>query len=310
MSTANKEITSLEIRNLLLETLIYEEGDIDTEGKTFKRYGYQGGQGDLYRLAEGLAIKRGLISMVIPLTSSAWGCSMYSLYEFHSTNFSKRDILKLFEEFSFLLNQEILSPGAYGGYGANLPYFHVTDYGRECLEKRDILPHDADGYLKKINTITGIDEWVTFYIQESLQCFNANCLQASIIMLGLAGEVIINSMIVSFLKFLDKHLPSVKASIDTELCNVWQVSKKYSIYDTYLKKCKRQYNDSGFLTLFSKMDSLASQVYSNFLRITRNELSHPSDLKMDRIEVLMIFVSFIKYCEIQYEFINHYKSNS
>lgn len=36
------ELSNLEIRSLLLETLGYEEDDIDTEGKTFKMYGYQG----------------------------------------------------------------------------------------------------------------------------------------------------------------------------------------------------------------------------------------------------------------------------
>ena len=70
-----KDLSSIEIRSLMLETLIYEGKDIDSEGKTFKLYKYQGTQSDLYRLMEGLAIKRGLIKSDIPLQGAAWGGS-------------------------------------------------------------------------------------------------------------------------------------------------------------------------------------------------------------------------------------------
>ena len=48
------------------------------------------------------------------------------------------------------------------------------------------------------------------------------------------------------------------------------------------------------------MDNLATESFANFTRIIRNALSHPLDTKMESIEVLMIFISFVKYCEIQY----------
>ena len=62
MAEETRVLSSIEIRNLMLDTLAYEADDIDSEGKTFKKYGYQGTQSDLYRLMEGLAIKRGLRS--------------------------------------------------------------------------------------------------------------------------------------------------------------------------------------------------------------------------------------------------------
>ena len=67
MAEETRVLSSIEIRNLMLDTLAYEADDIDSEGKTFKKYGYQGTQSDLYRLMEGLAIKRGLIESDIPL---------------------------------------------------------------------------------------------------------------------------------------------------------------------------------------------------------------------------------------------------
>lgn len=61
MEPGIRNLTSIEIRNLMLETLVYEGVDIDSEGKIFKKYRYQGGQSDLYHLMEGLAMKRGLV---------------------------------------------------------------------------------------------------------------------------------------------------------------------------------------------------------------------------------------------------------
>ena len=71
MAEETRVLSSIEIRNLMLDTLAYEADDIDSEGKTFKKYGYQGTQSDLYRLMEGLAIKRGLIESDIPLHGAA-----------------------------------------------------------------------------------------------------------------------------------------------------------------------------------------------------------------------------------------------
>lgn len=57
------------------------------------------------------------------------------------------------------------------------------------------------------------------------------------------------------------------------------------------------------------VDRVAFEVYANFTRITRNGLAHPSDTKMERIKVLMIFISFIKYCQIHYGFIDYYMNH-
>ena len=56
----HQELSSLEIRHLLLDTLAYEGDDIDKGKRNFKLCGYQGSQNDLFRLSEGLALNRGL----------------------------------------------------------------------------------------------------------------------------------------------------------------------------------------------------------------------------------------------------------
>lgn len=73
MEAEIRDLSSIEIRKLILNTLAYEEADIDSEGKTFKMYSYQGEQSDLYRLMEDLAVKRKLIKERISLSGAAWG---------------------------------------------------------------------------------------------------------------------------------------------------------------------------------------------------------------------------------------------
>lgn len=299
-----RNLTSIEIRNLMIDTLAYVGDDIDSEGKNFKAYGYQGTQSDLFRLMEGLAVKKGIVEGGITISASAWGCSDFKGYP--NTNFGYKDIQQIYEQFHLLINQGVIAPGAVGGYGPNLPYFHVTDYGLRCLEEREILPYDVDGYLAKIKNVPGISEWVEFYIKEALQCYNANCMEAAVIMLGLSNEKIIDELTKALLGYLDRNYHSEHSQMNKALANARTASAKYNCFTEYFEIIKKKVKDQVYKDMLPLMDGVAIQSYTNFTRITRNKLAHPSDLKMERIKVLMIFISFITYCEVQYGFYNYY----
>ncbi|AMO32508.1 MULTISPECIES: hypothetical protein [Lysinibacillus] len=305
------ELSNLEIRNLLLETLAYEGDNIDTEGKTFKMYGYQGSQSDLFRLLNGLLIEKGIRSCKDTMYGSAWGCSSHLLYENSNINLSKSEILKVYQEFNNLIVQGIISPGAYGSYGTELPFFHVTSYGMECIKQADILPYDQDGYLKKLQKIKDVNDWVVFYVTEGLRCFNASCINSSMINIGLAGETIAEELTSSFLDFLKKNDTPLSVSFEAELVvSRITIAQKYTKYIEYQKKYLKNNQDVGLSALKPKLDNSSSEIYATFTRLTRNSVSHPNDIIMDRIKVLMFFLSFVDYCELQYDFINYYKLNS
>ncbi len=271
-------------------------------------YGYQGTQADLFRLMEGLAIKNGLIGNKIPLVKAAWGVHRVAFNPQSTTNFSHNDIQKIYEQFHLLLNRGIIAPGNIPN-SPNLPYFHITDYGLKCLKEKEILPYDVDGYLERIENISGITEWVKFYIEEALQCYNANCMEAAVIMLGLSNERIINELNSALLLYLSKYYSTEYEQMENELIKLKRASEKYDCYTKYFKSVKKYIKDLKFRNMLSLMDEIAVKSYTNFTRITRNELSHPSDIKMERIEVLMIFISFVRYCEIQYGFCEYFNNN-
>lgn len=308
MQKHSRNLTSIEIRSLMLDTLAYVGNDLDSEGKNFKMYDYQGSQQDLFRQIESLAIKIGLIPNTIPVYNSAWGGSGYRLHSGCTTNFSKREIIYIYEQFHLLLNQGIIAPGGINN-GPDLPYFHVTDYGLKCLEEKEILPYDVDGYLDTIKTIPNISEWVDFYIKQALQCYNANCMEAALIMLGLSSEKIIEEQIDALSAYLLGNHPDKHSKMQGELLKARTASDKYLIFSEYFQSIKKKIPDQEFKDMLYLMDSVSTMVYTNFTRITRNELAHPFDIRMERIEVLMIFISFIKYCKTQYGFINYFLNN-
>jgi len=88
-----------------------------------------------------------------------------------------------------LLVQGVLAPGK-NSLNLNLPFFHVTPYGRECLESGSILLHDRNGYLARLREGIGepLDETIDLYVRESQRAFLAGSHAGSIALLGSAAE--------------------------------------------------------------------------------------------------------------------------
>ncbi|SCY78192.1 hypothetical protein [Lysinibacillus fusiformis] len=302
------ELSNIEIRNLLLETLSYDQEDLNEDAHTFEKHYYRGNQSDLFRLFNCLLIKKGLRSNNETLHRFGWGSSMSSLRENDNISLNKNEISKLYQEFNNLIMHGVIAPGAYGNWGESLPSFHVTEYGLECIKKIEILPYDQENYLKKLLEIEGIDEWVGFYVTEALQCFNANCINSAMINIGLAGEVLVEKLISNFEAFLIKNDTTLAAKYHNETKDIRSISEKYLKYVKYRKECSKKYED--LKALLPKLDNPSSDIYATFTRLTRNTVAHPNEIKMDRIKVLMFFLTFVDYCELQYLFINYYKSKS
>lgn len=152
-------MTGIEMRNLILSALAEENPDNTPWKLTFKMYGYAGCISALRALVEYIAIKDGLIDKIIEIPILSWGVPGEKPFYGSNTNLDG-DNLNLFnEEVHLMTYHNIISPGANGGYGDHLPYFHVTKYGLKCLEERDILPYDPDAYLQKVISVASIDEW-------------------------------------------------------------------------------------------------------------------------------------------------------
>lgn len=309
MEEVGRNLSMLEIRSLMLETLVYEGTDISPVGSTFAKFKYQGTQADLFNLMESLAIKKGLIEEKIALSRRTWWSSAGILDPGETSNFTFDDLQNVYAQFHLFTSQGILAPGAVGER-ANLPFFHVTKYGLKCIEKEEVLPYDVDGYFAQVKEISGISEWTKFYIMEALRCYNANCMGASIIMLGLASERIILEKIESFIGYLSVNYEVEYLKVKEDLDKRRKISGKLECYEEHFERLKSRIQDIEFKDMLPLLDSVSTKTYRNFVRITRNELVHPTEVKMERIEVLMIFISYVKYCKVQYGLIDYFNRKS
>lgn len=95
------------------------------------------------------------------------------------------------------------------------------------------------------------------------------------------------------------------------------ISQRYAEYEKMisevLKKKDVATNQPKYLALKNlspSLDVAAKAVYATYLRLTRNELAHPSGLKVDRLECLTYMTSYVKYCETQHKYLDFYIANS
>ena len=298
------------MRNLILEALSIDDPENTPLKRTFSMYEYKGCISDLRAIVEFLAIKHGLIDEVAEIPLSVWGTPGGIWQYGQETNLSDEEVNLFTEELYLLVFQNVLSPGAQGNYGDSLPYFHVTKYGLECLKKQDILPYDPNGYMKRIDSIRSVDDWEKFYIHQSLVCYNAGAFESSIIMLGLAGEYLATRLIDSMENFLFKQEPTLFSQFSAALKGKNKISQRYNEYEHTLKQISTNNKYPQLNSLSPTLDGAAKSVYATYLRLTRNEMAHPSQIKLERIECLILITSYIKYCETQHKYLDFYISNS
>ena len=198
-----------------------------------------------------------------------------------------------------LLIQGILAPGQGGVYVQSSSFFHVTPYGRECLQAGEVIPQDPEGYMKRLAERIGpdLDEIVAKYVQESLLTFVMRRYLASSVMLGVASERcvdLLSSQLISslepngsggvFKKKLKRAGRSVKQRFDTVREKLLEVNLPAELRDAI------DIHLSGIFTL---------------VRYSRNDAGHPTGRTVDRETVNANLQLFPGYCERVYGLLRH-----
>ena len=211
-----------------------------------------------------------------------------------------RDGRKLVEVIWDLLVQGVLAPGTGSIHIQSSVFFHVTEYGKQCLEAGEVTPHDPDGYMKRLAARVGgqLDDIVSLYVHESLLTFVARRYLASAVMLGVASERCIDMLCSQ----LAEHLaPSTSAST----------------FERDLERAGRSVKQR-FDLLWNRLlaeqlpaelrDALEIQLGGVFtlIRYTRNEAGHPAGRDVDRETANANLELFPGYCERVYGLLRHF----
>ena len=316
MPKGTQTLSTVEMRALILEALAIEDTTQAPRNGTFKRYGYRGTLDDLRAIVEHLAISRGMIDKVVEIPNQAWGAPGEVPWYKSNTNFCDEELDTFYEQSHFLIFQNVISPGARGNMGHDLPYFHITKYGLNCISKREILPYDPDGYLTQLKSSVSVDDWEVFYVSQSLLCYNSGAMEASIIMLGLAGEYLAERLVEKMGTFLAKSEPALQTTYAAAIQRLSKISQKYTEYEKILtsvaghKDVAGQFKYPILQNLKPTIDAAAKTIYATYLRLNRNELAHPNAVRMEKIECLTMLVSFLKYSETQHKYLDFYIANS
>jgi len=195
----------------------------------------------------------------------------------------------LSEVFWELVVEGIVAPGM-DGYNVDLPWYHVTAYGRQVLAAGAGHPHDEDAYLNRVRTLVPApDDTVMAYLAESVKTFRRGTPVAATVMLGIAAERV-------FLLVCDAL---VHATRDPAERTTFE-----RLLDRFQMKPKLDWVHSKLLALQTRRPpglpdnaALAVTAIYDFLRTQRNDLGHPRETPplVDREEAFVNLQIFPRY---------------
>ncbi len=154
------------------------------------------------------------------------------------------------------------------------PFFCVTEYGTRVIAAGEVLPHDPDGYLNRLEAdCPGFDPISRIYVSESLQCFLRGNYLGAAVMLGVASEKL-------FLDLLDAFKQSLPPDVQKKLEDA---TNNRSVARQWAEFRKRFSSALGQLPndLQDEIDTLLDGVFT-LIRATRNQSGHPTGRLVDR----------------------------
>ena len=199
------------------------------------------------------------------------------------------------EVFWQLLIEGIVTPGM-NSANQNLPWFHVTDYGKKVLAAEAGHPHDETGYLARVRTrVHQPDATVLSYLSESLAAFRRGTPVASTIMLGIAAERVFLLVCDSLSAALRD--PTEKATFDA-LLQRFPIKPKLDWVHTKLLDLQNRRSPG-----LPDNATLAVTAIYDFLRTQRNDLGHPRETppSVDREEGFANLQIFPRYYQVAEE---------
>lgn len=215
---------------------------------------------------------------------------------------SNRDYAQMQNVVWDLIIEGILRPGVGDGQNEGLPFFHVTEWGKEVLTGSPPVPYDPDGYLKRLQgDVPNLDAVILTYLTESLRTFRIGALLSSTITLGCASE-----------KALLLLIESYAASLP-------QASREKFEANTKGRMIKRQFDElrkaiEGDLRgrlprdLEDGLDIELTALF-DFIRNQRNDAGHPTGKTIERERAYANLVVLPTYLRKVYDLIDWVKAN-
>jgi hypothetical protein len=199
-----------------------------------------------------------------------------------------------------LVVEGVLAPGM-DYNNLKLPWFHITEYGREVLASSGPQPYDPTGYLAHLRErVKSPDSTVVAYLAESLETFRKGNRVASAVMLGIAAERVFLLLCDSLVQALS--IASEKAAF-TKILDRFPMKPKLDWVHTKIQQVQKL-GQSGFP---DNATIMLTTIY-DLMRCQRNDLGHPREAppnvtRQDAFVNLQIFPRYYEIAEQVREFL-------
>ena len=204
-------------------------------------------------------------------------------------------VLLVEEIFWQLLVEGILVPGS-DSYNLDLPWFHITQFGREVLASTEPQPYDPADYLRRLQErIVNPDPTVVAYLAESLETFRKGNLVASTVMLGIAAERVFLLLCESLEAAL---VNSAEKAAFAKLLGRFAMKPKLDWVHNKIQQVQKQ-SPTGF----PENATIMIVAIYDLMRGQRNELGHPREVppRVKREDNFVNLQIFPRYYEIAEE---------
>ena len=168
------------------------------------------------------------------------------------------------------------------------PYFLVTSYGRKVLDpaQSPVTPHDAESYMAEARRrIPNADDIIITYLVEAVHSFQGRRYLATTVMLGVAGEALMEWLYDAFIA----HIPAGKASkfakdfAQTKL----QTERRFTTFRRALDVRRPEFDEDMWYRVSAHLDSLNAVI-----KVNRDDVAHRRAFRADAQLALGNLTSF------------------
>lgn len=201
-----------------------------------------------------------------------------------------------------LIIEGVVRPGHAEGGDGQLPFFYVTDFGKERI--KDVrTPYDPDGYLAALRSdAPDVDDVIITYLTESLHTFRIGSLLSSTITLGCASEKALLLLIAAY----GDALPTGRQAKFRKNTEGFVIKRQFDEFNKMLDSHLR-----GLLPgdLKENLDVALLAVFA-MLRANRNEAGHPTGKIVRREEAYASLMVLPTYLKKVYELLGWLRANT
>lgn len=151
---------------------------------------------------------------------------------------------------------------------AQPPFFHVTEQGRKALEHMGRDPSNPAGYLADLLARSSLKAVARSYIQEALDCYNADCVRAAAVMAGVASE----SLVLELAALARDRLSAASEPVPKGLSD-WKARTVLEALGKVLEERKKKMPVALRETVEAYWPAFTHQI-----RTTRNDAGHPTNV--------------------------------